>query len=197
LNGKVAHDGARKPRADAQRNRELLLETAKAAFAAKGSTASLDEIARAAGVGIGTLYRHFPTRDTLLEAVYQNETRQLAEAADHLASTLAPVEALREWMRLFVDYIAAKQVMAEAFNAIIGDMSDLQAASGLQVKDAVSTLVDAAIAEGDIHLDLEPLDLLRALVGVAHVNSGPGWEASAKRLVDILIAGLRTTAASA
>ncbi|HMI20497.1 MAG TPA: TetR family transcriptional regulator [Sphingomonas sp.] len=196
MNGEVEHNAARKPRADAQRNRELLLETAKSAFAAKGSTASLDEIARAAGVGIGTLYRHFPTRHALLESVYQNETRQLAEAANRLANTLPPVEALREWMRLFVDYIAAKQVMAEAFNAIIGDISDLQAASGLQVKEAISTLVDVAIADGAIRLDLEPLDLLRALVGVAHVNSGPDWEASAKQLVDILIAGLRTTEAS-
>ncbi len=185
-------NAARKPRADARRNRALLLETAKAVFAEKGSDVSLDEIARAAGVGIGTLYRHFPTRNALLEAVYQNETLQLAEAARRLAGTLAPVEALREWMLLFVDYIAVKQVMAEAFNAIICDMSDLQAASGLKVKAAISRLADVAAANGDIRLDLEPLDLLRALVGVSQVSSGPGWESSARRLVDILIAGMRT-----
>ena len=95
----------RKPRADAQRNRALLLKTAKAAFAEKGAAASLDEIARTAGVGAGTLYRHFPTRDGLIEAVYRHETEQLVTAAARLAETHAPTAALREWLRLFVDYM--------------------------------------------------------------------------------------------
>src|ERR1700734_4023728 len=98
----------RKPRADAERNRVRLLETAKAAFAEKGSGASLDEIARTAGVGAGTLYRHFPTRDALIEAVYRNENEQIVAAADRLAKTHPPVMALRDWLLLFVDYIATK-----------------------------------------------------------------------------------------
>lgn len=184
---------ARKPRADGQRNRILLLETAKAVFADKGADASLDEIARAAGVGIGTLYRHFPTRDALVQNVYRNETRQLAEAASLLADTQSPVEALSEWMRMFVDYLTTKQVMSEALNAIICDTPDFYAEAGEQVKGAMSMLVDRAVVSGDIRLDIEPLDLLRALVGVASVSSGAHWALSAKRLVDILVAGVRVS----
>jgi AcrR family transcriptional regulator len=113
----VADEGesaaVRKPRADAQRNRVRLLETAKAAFAEKGSGASLDEIARTAGVGAGTLYRHFPNRDALVAAVYRNETEQLVVAATRLAEMHPPVMALREWLLLFVDYIATKHGMYE------------------------------------------------------------------------------------
>jgi AcrR family transcriptional regulator len=192
----VVDDGepnaVRKPRADAQRNRVRLLETAKMAFAAKGSDASLDEISRAAGVGIGTLYRHFPTRDALIEAVYRNETEQLAEAARRLAELHPPVTALREWMLLFVDYIATKQGMSEALNSIVGGASDLYAASGAQVKPAMAMLVERAVSSGEVSLDLDPLDLLRAVAGVANINAGPNWQQSARRLVDVLIAGVRT-----
>lgn len=182
----------RGPRIDAQRNRQRLLETAKATFAEKGEAAGLEEIARLAGVGIGTLYRHFPTRDALVEAVYRNETQQLAEAAAELATTHAPVEALRAWMRIFVDHIATKQLMAGVLGSIVGGCSDLYADAGTQIKTAMAMLVDRAVANGDIRLDLDPLDMLRALAGVANVSAGPNWEASAKRLVDILIAGVRT-----
>lgn len=115
----------RKPRADAERNRVRLLETAKAAFADKGSGASLDEIARIAGVGAGTLYRHFPTRDALVAAVYRNETDQLVAAADRLAKMDPPVTALREWLLLFVDYIATKHGMYEVLNSIVGGTSNI------------------------------------------------------------------------
>jgi AcrR family transcriptional regulator len=182
----------RKPRADAERNRVRLLETAKVAFAKKGSSASLDEIARTAGVGAGTLYRHFPTRDALVTAVYRNETEQLVAAADSLAETHPPVTALREWLLLFVDYIATKHGMYEALNSIVGGTSDLYSASTAQVKRAISQLVDRAVASGDIRLDLDPLDLLRALAGVANIGLGSDGERAAKRLVDILIAGVRT-----
>ncbi len=182
---------ARKPRADAQRNRLRLLDTARAVFADKGADASLDEIARAAGVGIGTLYRHFPTRDALVAEVYRNATQQLADAATMLAETHPPVEALRQWMRLFVDHIATKRVMAEALNALVGGTSELYAASGQQVTAAMTLLVERAVTSGDIQLSVEPLDLLRALMGVANVSSGPDWQESARRLVDILIAGVR------
>lgn len=184
----------RKPRADAERNRVRLLETAKAVFAEKGSGASLDEIARIAGVGAGTLYRHFPGRDALVAAVYRNETGQLVAAADRLAAVHPPVTALREWLLLFVDYIATKHGMSEVLNSIVGGTSDLYSASTVQVKQAVSVLVDRAVASGDIHLDLDPLDLLRAIAGVATLGAGPDGEQAAKRLVDILIAGVRTPA---
>ena len=186
---------ARKPRADAQRNRIRLLETAKAAFAEKGSGASLDEIARTAGVGAGTLYRHFPTRDALIEAVYRNETEQLVAAATRLAETHPPITALRQWLLLFVDYMATKHGMYEALNSIVGGTSDLYSASTAQVKQAIAGLIDRAVASGEIRLNLDPLDpldLLRALAGVANISSGPDGKQAAKRMVDILIAGIRT-----
>jgi AcrR family transcriptional regulator len=181
----------RKPRADAERNRVRLLETAKAAFAEKGAGTSLDEIARTAGVGAGTLYRHFPTRDALVAAVYCNETEQLVAAADRLAETHPAVTALREWLLLFVDYMATKHGMSEVLNSIVGGTSDLYSASTVQVKQAIAKLADGAVASGDIRLDLDPLDLLRALAGVANIGLGPDGERAAKRLVDILIAGVR------
>ena len=181
----------RKPRADAERNRLRLLETATAVFAEKGSGASLDEIARIAGVGAGTLYRHFPTRDALVAAVYRNETEQLVAAADRLAKTHPPVTALRDWLLLFVDYIATKHGMHEVLNSIVGGTSDLYSASTAQVKQAIAKLIDRAVASGDIRLDLDPLDLLRALAGVANIGLGPDGERAAKRMVDILIAGVR------
>ncbi|MEP9367367.1 TetR/AcrR family transcriptional regulator [Xanthobacter sp. VNH20] len=183
-------NSVRKPRADAQRNRARLLEAAKMAFAEKGSNASLDEIARAASLGIGTLYRHFPTRDALIEAVYRNETEQLGEVAARLAETHPPVEALREWLLLFVDYIGTKQGMSEALNSLVGGPSDLYAASGAQAKQVIAMLVDRAVASGEIQLDIDPLDLLRALAGLAHISAGPNWKQAARRLVDILIAGM-------
>ena len=181
----------RKPRADAERNRARLIETAKAAFAEKGSAASLDEIARTAGVGAGTLYRHFPTRGALVAAVYRNETEQLVAATDRLAKTHPPTTALREWLLLFVDYIATKHGMSEVLNSIVDGASDLHSASTAQVKQAIAKLADRAVLSGDIRLELDPLDLLRALAGVANIGLGPDGERAAKQMVDILIAGVR------
>ncbi|MBB2174676.1 TetR/AcrR family transcriptional regulator [Gluconacetobacter johannae] len=181
----------RRPRSDGQRNRERLIAAAKAAFTEGETEVRFDEIARRVGVGIGTLYRHFPTRDALIEAVYRTEVERLGAAAQHLAATHPPLEALRDWMRLFVDYIAAKQVIAPALNSLVGGPSALYAASGDSVKTAIRDLVARAVASGEMRPDLDPIDLLRALVGVANIASDPGWEASARRLVDILIAGSR------
>jgi AcrR family transcriptional regulator len=181
----------RKPRADAERNRLRLLDAAKAAFAEKGADASLEEIARGAGVGIGTLYRHFPTRDALVEQVYRNESAQLNQAAADLAATRPPVEALRLWMRLFVDYLATKQIMAEALAAMTSGTSALYAASGAELKASIADLAGRAVASGEIRLDMDPLDLLRALVGVAQPGAGSAGRENAKRLVDMMIAGAR------
>jgi AcrR family transcriptional regulator len=189
--GAEATGPARKPRADGQRNRERLVEAAKTAFADVGADVGLDEIARRAGVGIGTLYRHFPTRDAIVEAVYRREVGQLAHAATRLLGSLPPGEALHEWMRLFVDYIATKKVMASALGSIVGGATELYASSAAQITNAMVLLVDRAGASGDIRPDVDPNDLLRALVGFTYGNASPGWQASALRLIDILMDGLR------
>lgn len=181
----------RKPRTDAQRNRERILEVAKEAFTRSGANASLDDIAKQAGVGAGTLYRHFPTRDELLEAVYRTEVQKLAAAQQKFAEDLPPIEALRAWMLLFVDYIATKKIIAPALNTLVGGPSKVFEAAQAQTSEAVRALVKRAIKSGDIRKDVEPLDLLRALIGVANVATSPDWRQSAKRLVDILIIGSR------
>jgi len=181
----------RKPRADAQRNRERILDVAKQAFTNSGANTSLDDIANQAGVGPGTLYRHFPTRDALLEAVYRTEVEKLAAAERRFAEAMSPIEALRAWMLLFVDYIAAKQIIAPALNTLVGGPSKLYEGSRAQIQGAIDALVKRAIKSGDMRKDLDPFDLLRALIGVSNVASSPDWQQSAKRLVDILITGSR------
>ena len=183
----------RKPRADAQRNRERVLESAKQAFTRHGANASLDDIARDAGVGAGTLYRHFPTRDALIEAVYRTEVGKLAAAERKFAEAMPPIEALRAWMLLFVDYIEAKHIIAPALNTYVGGPSKLYESSRTQISGAIDALVKRAIKSGDVRKYLEPFDLLRALIGVSSVASSPDWQQSAKRLVDILITGSRPT----
>jgi AcrR family transcriptional regulator len=179
----------RKPRTDAQRNRERILEVAKEAFTRAGANASLDDIAKEADVGAGTLYRHFPTRDALIQAVYHTEVEKLAGAERKLSEAMSPIEALRAWMLLFVDYIATKQIIAPALNSLVGGPSKLYEGSRGQIQGTIDTLVKRAIKSGDIRKDLDPFDLLRALIGVSHVASSPDWQQSARRLVDILIAG--------
>jgi AcrR family transcriptional regulator len=181
----------RKPRTDALRNRERILDVAKDAFTRFGADASLDEIVKQAGVGAGTLYRHFPARDALIEAVYRSEVEKLAAAQRKFSETMAPMDALRAWMLLFVDHIAAKQIIAPALKSVIGGPLKIYESSHGLIRGAIDALVEHVIKSGDIRRDLEPFDLLRALIGVSHVASGPGWQQSARRLVDILITGSR------
>ena len=181
----------RKPRADAQRNRERILDVAKQAFARHGANASLDDIAKQVGVGPGTLYRHFPTREELLQAVYRAELEKLAEAEQKLSQTMAPTDALRAWLLLFVDAIEAKQLIAPALNTLLGDPKKVFEASHEKMHQAIRALVRRGVERGEIRSDLDPVDLLRALVGVSNVASAPDWQASARRLVDILIVGSR------
>jgi AcrR family transcriptional regulator len=143
-------------------------------------------------VGIGTLYRHFPTRDAVVEAVYRREVQQLAGAAPRLIESLPPVEALRAWMRLFIDYVAAKRVIAPALKSLVGGGSALYANSSARINQAMALLVECAQASGDVRPSAEAADLLRALIGFAYVNSAPDWEASARRLIDLMIDGLRS-----
>jgi AcrR family transcriptional regulator len=181
----------RKPRADALRNRERILDVAREAFTRDGANVSLDEVAKQAEVGPGTLYRHFPTREALLEAVYRTEVEKLAAAEEEFATTMVPVEALREWMRLFVDYMATKQIIVPALNTIVGCSPKALENTGDLIRGAIDRLVKRAVESGDIRADLDPLDLLRALAGVSNVAAVPDWPESAKRLVDILILGSR------
>lgn len=181
----------RPPRADARRNRERILQVAREVFTRSGGEASLDEMARLAGVGPGTLYRHFPTREDLLKAVYQNEMQKLAEAGKELADKLPPIGALRAWLLLFVDAIAAKQVIGPALNALLGDEKKTFQDSHALVRAALENLVRRAVNAGHFREDVTPEDLLLPLVGVANVAVIRDWQGQAKRLVDILIAGSR------
>jgi len=153
----------------------------------------VDDIAKEADVGVGTLYRHFPNRSALIEAVYRTEVEKLAAAERKFAETMLPIEALRAWMLLFVDYIATKQIIAAALNRFVGGPAKLYEGSRAQVQGAIDALVKHAIKSGDIRKDLDPFDLLRALIGVSNVASTPDWQQSAKRLVDILLVGSRPT----
>jgi len=183
---------SRKPRADAARNRGRLIDAAKAVFAERGGTASLEEVARTAGVGSGTLYRHFPTRDALIEAVYRNESDQLVQAASELAASRPPVEALREWMRLFFNYMSVKHGMMELLDSLADGKSSLYAASGAETKRTIDFLVANAVASGEIGIDVDPLDLLRALGGMVQFSGGRiNEEAAAHAIIDIMISGLQ------
>lgn len=181
----------RKPRADAQRNRDRILEVARLAFTQHGADATLDDIARQASIGPGTLYRHFPTRDALIEAVYRSEVEKLTAAGQRFASTRPPLEALRAWMLLFIDHVADKRLILPAMDTVAGGSMRLIEGTRSLVHGAFLALVQRAIRSGDLRADTEPDDFVRALVGVFHTTALPGWEPSARRIVDILIAGSR------
>jgi AcrR family transcriptional regulator len=180
----------RKPRADAVRNRERVLEAAKLVFSAGGPDASLEAVAKRAGVGIGTLYRHFPTREALFEAVYRREVEHLGELAEQLKSDPAPVEALRRWLRSNVEFVATKKGMSAALALAANSSSELSAFSFDRLTKAVGALLDRAVAAGEIRADVGPEDLLRALVGMCYLHDQPGWQASVLRLLDVLVDGL-------
>ncbi|KAA0020647.1 TetR/AcrR family transcriptional regulator [Salinicola corii] len=188
---KVSSQPRARPRADKERNRARLIAAAKQVFAARGAAASLEQVASEAGVGIGTLYRHFPKRDVLLEAVYRQETDTLVDAADRLMAQQEPVEALREWLLLFVDFIDTKRDMADALNTLIGGPEPLYSGTPSHLASSIEALVDGAIKTGTFRIDIEPLDLLRAIAGVANIRPGQNWKPSAIRMVDLLIRGMQ------
>lgn len=181
----------RKPRADAMRNREHILEVAKEVFTRDGAAASLDDIARRSGVGSGTLYRHFPTRDALIEAVYRSGVEKLAAAEQRFAASMPPLEALRSWMFLFIEHVEHKKLIIPAMDSVAGGSMRMIEGSRSLMHTAFVTSVKRAIASGDLRTETDPDDFVRALVGVFHTTAIPGWEQSARRLVDILIAGSR------
>ena len=183
----------RKPRADAQRNRERILEVARLAFTQRGADATLDDIARQAGIGPGTLYRHFPTRDALIEAVFRSEVDKLTTAGQHYSARMRPVEALRSWMLVFIAYVADKTLILPALDTVPGGSTRMIEGSRGPIHGMFRQLIERAIDSGELRPDTDPDDLIRALIGVFHTTSLPGWEASARRIVNILIAGSMPT----
>lgn len=181
----------RKPRADAARNRERVLEAAKAVFGQGGPEASLEAVARRAEVGIGTLYRHFPTREALFEAVYRREVEQLVALAEELEAAAGPAEALRRWMRANIEFIATKKGMVAALALAAHGSPDLAAYSLDRLARAAGNLLRRAAEAGEIRADIGPEDLLRALVGLCYAQDRPGWQAGVLRLVDVFVDGLR------
>lgn len=187
---------ARKPRADAVRNRERVLEAAKAVFSAGGSEASLEAVARHAGVGIGTLYRHFPTREALYEAIYRREVEQLGDLAEQLQNAPDPVEALRRWLRANVEFVATKKGMVAALALVAHPSTELQAYSFDRLTKAIGALLARAVAAGEIRADIGAEDVLRALIGMCYMHDQPGWQTTALRLLDVFVDGLRLRPAS-
>jgi AcrR family transcriptional regulator len=180
----------RKPRADAERNRQRLMEVAKLAFAEQGGNVTMDEIARRAEVGIGTLYRHFPTREAMLQAVYRHEVEHLAEAAGGLLDTMQPLDALRAWLCLFVDYVSTKKIVISALSATTGSDTAALDYSSAPIFAAADRLVARAVENGDADKNVRATDLLYAVFGFSKTGDQVDWVARAYRLIDILIAGL-------
>ena len=181
----------RKPRADSVRNRERVLEAAKAVFAAAGPAGSLEAVARQAGVGVGTLYRHFPTRQALFEAVYRREVEQLVELAEQLGTDLPPLEALRRWTHANVEFVATKKGMSVALAVAVHASSDLKAYSMDRLGRALEALLRRAVNAGVIRDDIGPEDILRTVVGLCYTHDKPGWQVNVLRLVDVFVDGMR------
>jgi AcrR family transcriptional regulator len=187
----VADTGTRPLRADAQRNCDRLLDAAVQAFSQAGPDVTLDAIAKDAGVGIGTLYRHFPTREALVEAAYRNELARLCDAAADLLQTMPPDEATRTWMDRFIDYTTTKRGMADALRALIASGGNPYAQSRNRLTAAITTLLQAGAAAGTIRSDVEPGDVLVSLSGVSLAAGEPTQRDQARRLLDLLMDALR------
>ena len=182
---------ARKPRSDAQRNRERILEVAKQVFTRRGADARMDEIAKRAKIGAGTLYRHFPTRDELLATVYITEVEKLGAAQKRLSAELSPIKALRAWLLVFIDYIATKKIIVPALNAMAGGPSRVFQQTMQVVEEATNALASRAVASNDLRSDIDPMDLLRIIYGLSTAVSADDWPTKARTLVDILLKGSR------
>jgi AcrR family transcriptional regulator len=184
-------------RSDAARNRDRLLNCAAGAFAQHGIDVPLEDIARGADVGIATLYRNFPTRDALIEAVYRREVEQVCDAAEDLLASHPPGEALALWLQRFVGYVATKRGMATALKAVVGADSELFAYSKQRMYEAVSRLLASAVNAGVVRNDVDAMDLMRAVSGICLATDQAGWQDQASRLVSLLMDGMRYSAPSA
>jgi AcrR family transcriptional regulator len=177
-------------RADAQRNRERLLEVAARVFSQAGPDVTLEAIAKEAGVGIGTLYRHFPTREALVDAAYRNELARLCDSVDDLLREVPPDKALRAWMDHFVDYMTTKRGMGDALRALIASGGDPFSQSRVRLTQAVATLLQAGTAANVLRSDIQPDDALLSLSGVSLATADPAQREQAGRLLDLLMDGL-------
>ncbi|WP_030394106.1 TetR/AcrR family transcriptional regulator [Kitasatospora purpeofusca] len=187
----MTEDGAGRPlRADARRNREKILAAAVRVFTTQGLDAHLDRVAKEAGVGSATLYRNFPTREALVEAVYRDEVARLCAAAPALLAEQPPMEALRSWTRLFLDYVTTKYGMIDALRAIAATGESPYGHSRELVRAAVATLMEACAAAGAIRTDIGPADLAAALEGIALTSAGADRRPQAERLLDLTLDGL-------
>jgi AcrR family transcriptional regulator len=187
----VPDEGERPLRADARRNRERLLRAASRAFGNGQSEVTLEAIAKDAGVGIGTLYRHFPTREALVEATYRSELARLCDGVAELLRTLPPDRAARAWMDHFVRYMTTKRGMAEALRAVVASGGNPFADSRGRLLDAIGTLLRAGAAAGAIRDDVDAADVLASLSGVSLAAGEPHQRQQAGRLLDLLMDGLR------
>lgn len=187
----MTRSGERPLRADARRNRERLLISAVRAFSRDGTDASLEGIAKDAGVGIGTLYRHFPSRDDLVEAAYRNELGKLCDAAEELRAALPTDQAMRRWMDRFVDYLSTKREMADALRAVIATGRNPYATSRTRMTAAVKLLLDAGVEAGTLRADVLAEDVLLSLSGIAMATTQPDQREQAGRMLDLLMDGLR------
>ncbi|MFJ3717899.1 TetR/AcrR family transcriptional regulator [Streptomyces sp. NPDC090057] len=178
-------------RADARRNRERILEAAVRAFSDKGPDVAIDTIAKTAGVGSATLYRHFPTREALIEAAYRNELARVCDSAEKLLADNPPDRAIRLWMDDFIDYVAAKQGMADALRAAVASGADPFAETLDKLGTALGTLLHAGADAGLLRPDIDTLDVGFSLAGVALITSAPDQRERAGRLLDLLLDGLR------
>jgi AcrR family transcriptional regulator len=182
---------ARPLRADARRNRDNLLTAATQAFAEHGEDVALETIAARAGVGIGTLYRHFPSREALVAAAYRNEVDALCSAAADLLDALPADHALRAWATRFADYIATKRAMGEALRSAACSDSPLFADTRERILAALRLLLDAGAASGSVRADVDPKDVMRVISGIWYLPDGPEWRADVGRMLDLVIDGLR------
>nr|WSW47796.1 TetR/AcrR family transcriptional regulator [Streptomyces sp. NBC_01001] len=189
----MAPDTGRPLRADAQRNRDKILAAAVRVFTDEGLDAHYERIAKEAGVGTGTLYRNFPTRETLIEAAYRNEVARLCDAVPGLLATLPPRDALRAWMGRFIDYATAKLGMADALRAVVASGSDPYGHSREMIQTAITTLMEAGTAAGALRSDIRPIDVFAILAGIALTSARPEQRDQAERLLDLTLDGLRAT----
>lgn len=178
-------------RADALRNRESVLAAATQAFANAAAEPSLREIARQAGVGVATLYRHFPTREALVDAVYRDQVERLTAGARDLLAAHPPARALRLWMDLFADWLATKHGMTDTLLAMVDSGEISLAHTRGELLAAIGTILDAGTAAGDIRADTSAEDVSAAVLGLLAVSGGRGNPAQAERLLDVLMDGLR------
>ncbi len=184
----------RTSRADATRNRDQVLEVATRVFASADAEPSMRAIAREAGVGIATLYRHFPTRESLVDAVYRDQVVRLTAGARELLGQLPPAAAMRRWMDLFGDWIATKNGMLDTLLAMVESGEIAHAQTRTELLAAITTILDAGRAAGDLRSDVGADDIAAALIGIFTVAPRPGHEALASRLLDLLLDGLRPIA---